>query len=92
MSEASRAATRPGGRGAGAVGRARRTARGAARSICLIGAASGVATFGSTLVPGPDELDVDAIRWVAVVTMALSGLLVLLPWQRLSNAAAIRLS
>lgn len=65
------------------MGHARRTARGAARSICFIGLASGLFTIGSTLVPGPEGMPLTAIRLVGVLTIALSALLSLLPWHRL---------
>ncbi len=68
---------------------ARRSARGAARSICVIGAFSGLATLLSTFVPGPADLALGAVRTVAVVTLALSGLLVLLPWHRVPRAVTL---
>jgi diguanylate cyclase (GGDEF)-like protein len=62
--------------------RARRTATGAALSLCVIGVAAGLLTFLSTLVPGPPGLDVGAVRWVALVTLLVSGVVALLPWRR----------
>jgi diguanylate cyclase (GGDEF)-like protein len=58
------------------------TARAAALSLCVIGLASGVLTYLSTLVPAPDGLDQGPVRWVAAATLAVSGLVALLPWRR----------
>ncbi len=80
---------RPVGDPTGPLRRPRRSALGAARSICLIGAASGTTTLVSTLVPGPHGLDLDVIRLVAVSTLVLSGLLVLLPWRLLPLRASL---
>ncbi|MFC5380979.1 GGDEF domain-containing protein [Aquipuribacter nitratireducens] len=62
--------------------RASRTARGAALSLCVIGLASGVLTFLSTVVPSPAGLDVTEVRWVAAATLLTSGVVALLPWRR----------
>ena|GEM_PF-1952665 len=74
---------------AGSPRRAPQTALGPARSICLIGTAAGVTTLVSTLVPGPDGLDLGAVRVVALATLLLSGLLLLLPWHRLPLSSSL---
>ncbi|WP_336922622.1 GGDEF domain-containing protein [Aquipuribacter sp. SD81] len=58
------------------------TARAAALSLSVIGLASGVLTFASTLVPSAPGLDLVAVRWVALATLLVAAAVAALPWRR----------